>query len=248
MKGISKITGILIMCAAFLFAGCTGGGQEGADSQTAGEETAAKTIETPTETTEQPAKTAEKPVEKKPTAPPVKMVTIPAGSALTVVLGTLLRTDSNKVGDQFTASTLEAVVIAGQTVIPAGTKLSGKLTAVEKPHRTRGKAKMTLLFESFTDVKGKVHALAVQPVELEAEGDKISDEEKVAAGGVLGGAIGAITGKNKAKGAAIGAAIGAAAGGAVALATKGGQLELTPGQQIGVVLTAPAEIPVPTGH
>lgn len=184
---------------------------------------------------------AQKPAPKEPETP--KMVSIPTGTTLVVALESHLRTDSNEIGDAFTARTTEAIRLNDMTVIPAGTEVRGRLTHVEEPHRTAGKAQMTLAFEQLVDGTGKSHDISVAPIALEAEGDKVSDEEKVAAGAVVGGIIGALTSKKKTKGAATGAVAGAAAGGAIALATKGKQLDLPPGQQFSLELNAPVEVP-----
>lgn len=189
-------------------------------------------------TTSQPAK----PAVQEPAQP--KMVTIPSGTKLTVALETHLRTDSNAVGDRFRARTTDAIRIDEMTVLPAGSEVRGRLTHVEEPHRTAGKAQMTLAFEEIIDPSGQAHSISAPPIALEGEGDKVSDEEKVAGGAVVGGIIGALTSKNKGKGALTGAAAGAAAGGAIALATKGQQLDLPPGQQFSVELSAPVAIPV----
>jgi len=194
-----------------------------------------------------PVRKSKKTETPKQTVPPpvvTKNIAIPAGTVLAVSLVTPLRTDSNKVGDQFTATLTQPVVIEGLTLISEGAEVRGHLVQVEEPHRTKGRAKMTLAFETVIDVNGMSHAVETQPVVMEAAPDKISDEAKVGAGAVVGGIIGALTSKKKAKGAAIGAAVGAAAGGAAALATKGGQVVLSPGQQFNVEMVKPAEIPI----
>ena len=183
-----------------------------------------------------------KPATKKPEPP--KMVTVPSGTTLMIALETHLRTDSNKTGDGFRARTTEPVRVGDVTVIPAGSEVRGHLTHVEEPHRTQGKAQMTLAFDEYIDPSGKTYSISVDPIALEGEGDKVSDEEKVAAGAVIGGVIGALTSKKKTKGAVTGAVAGAAAGGAIALATKSKQLDLPPGQQFSIELTAPVEVPV----
>jgi outer membrane lipoprotein SlyB len=166
-----------------------------------------------------------------------KMVTIPSGTTLLVSLDAPLRSDVNKTGDNFQAHTTEAVRVDEMTVLPSGTEVRGRLTLVEEPHRTSGTAQMTLVFDQVVDPSGQMHSISTAPIVLVAAGDKISDEEKVAAGAVIGGVIGALSSsKQRAKGAAVGAAAGAAAGGAVALATKGKQMELPAGQRFAVDL------------
>jgi len=166
-----------------------------------------------------------------------KMVTIPSGTTLLISLDTPLRTDANKSGDNFKAHLYDAVRVDQMTVLPSGTEVRGRLTLVEESHRTTGKAQMTLVFDQVVDPSGQTHSISTAPIVLVAAGDKISDEEKVAAGAVIGGVIGALSSsKQRAKGAAVGAAAGAAAGGAIALATKGKQIELLAGQRFAVDL------------
>lgn len=166
-----------------------------------------------------------------------KILTVPAGETLVMALQTHLRTDSNSTGDTFRSHLTEAVRVDDMTVFPVGTEVRGRLTYVEEPHRTSGKAQMTLSFEEIIDPAGYIHTIATTPVELVAKGDKVTDEAKIGAGAVIGGIIGALlSSKQRAKGAAVGAAAGAAAGGAVALATKGQQLDLPAGQRFSVEL------------
>lgn len=184
-------------------------------------------------------------VQKEPDPPPPPAtVSIPAATTVGVTLDRTLRTDSNQVDDRFTARTTAAIVIDGKTAIPAGATLRGRLTAVEEPHRTSGRASMTLQFEEYLADDGRIYKVLTRPITVEAEPDKISDEKKVAAGGLIGGVIGALTSKKKGKGAAIGAVIGAAAGGAAAVATKGKQLEIDQGHEFNLEIVQPVVVPV----
>jgi hypothetical protein len=192
-----------------------------------------------------PKPPAETKKEEPPPAPEPIMVTVPVGSALAVALDTKLRTDSNAVGDPVIATLASAIMADGQTAIPAGSKLHGRVTALAEPGRTKGKAQMTLQFDKVATPDGRRFALMTAPLSFEGEKDKMSDETKVGAGGAIGGAIGALASKKKGKGALIGAAIGAAAGGAVALATKGQQIELAPGQELSLEVTEATAIEVP---
>lgn len=174
-----------------------------------------------------------------------KMVTIPAGTSIIVALQTRLRTDANKAGESFRTNLSEAVRVGDITVLPAGTEVRGQLTLVEEPHRTTGKAQMTLALQEVIDPSGDLRSISALPMVLVAEGDKISDEAKVASGAVIGGVIGALTSsKQRAKGAAVGAAAGAVAGGALALATKGNQIDLPAGQRFEFELSEPMALPV----
>jgi hypothetical protein len=182
--------------------------------------------------------------EPKPEAPREVMVVVPAGTSVTVSLLTHLRTDSNKVGDRFAAKTTEPIEINGMMVFPVGSEVRGHLSEVEEPHRTKGRAKLVLNVEKIMDADGRVYDLETKPIVLEAKAEAVSDAGKVAIGGVAGGVLGALLSKKKAKGAVIGAVAGAAAGGAVALAVKGKQLDLAPGETFGMELAKAADISV----
>jgi len=171
-------------------------------------------------------------------------VTVPSGTTVIVALDQRLRTDVQKTGDEFTAHTTTPVVIDQMVVFPEGSLVRGRLAHVEEPHRSAGKAQMTLSFEEIVDASGQTRSLPSELIALKGAGDEISDEEKLAGGAVIGGIIGALTSRDRTKGAAVGAAAGAAAGGAIALATKGDQLELPEGQRFSVQLTQSIRVPV----
>ena len=64
---------------------------------------------------------------------------LPAGTALRVRLSRALTTFSNKVGDPFSGQVSEAVILNGQTIIPIGAIVEGKVTKVSEPRRIKGK-------------------------------------------------------------------------------------------------------------
>jgi hypothetical protein len=73
---------------------------------------------------------------------------VPAGTALMVKLETTLATFSNKAGDPFRGSLTQAVVLNGQTVIPAGAVVEGRVTKVAEPRRIAGKPVIGILPEA----------------------------------------------------------------------------------------------------
>ena len=73
---------------------------------------------------------------------------VPAGTALMVKLETTLATFSNKPGDPFQGSLTQPVVFNGQTVIPAGARVEGRVTKVAEPRRIAGKPTIGILPEA----------------------------------------------------------------------------------------------------
>jgi hypothetical protein len=169
-------------------------------------------------------------------------LTVPAGTILSASLSTRLNTGDNHTGDRFTATTNEALVIDGQTVVPSGARVRGTLGDVQASGRISGRARMTLGFDEINDAEGNAHAISARPLTMQAASATHGDVEKIAAGGVLGAVIGGITGGGK--GAAIGAGAGAGAGTILMLATQGDEVGLAVGHLLSIRMTAPVSIQV----
>lgn len=74
--------------------------------------------------------------------------TLPTGTALKMKLETTLATFSNHAGDPFQARVTEAVVLNGQTIIPVGTTVQGRVTKTNEPRRIAGKPTISLFPEA----------------------------------------------------------------------------------------------------
>lgn len=172
--------------------------------------------------------------------PSVETFVIPDGTRVIASLDTQLATDTNHSGDSFTATTVAAIFVDGNTVVPAGAQIRGILHDVQASGRTSGRAQMTLTYETIVDSQGETRAISALPLPLQAASATGGDIEKIAAGTVLGAIIGGVAGGGT--GAIIGAGAGAGAGTILMLATKGDDLELTPGQQLAVHLTGPTSV------
>jgi hypothetical protein len=75
---------------------------------------------------------AAKPAVAKKAPEPTTMVTVPKGTAISATVGQTLATDKNKVGDTFAASLTAPIEIDGQTVIPKGAKVTGRVVKIKK--------------------------------------------------------------------------------------------------------------------
>ena len=90
-------------------------------------------------------------------------ISVPAGTPLRVKLETTLSTFSNKVGDPFIGRVMEAVVLGGKTVIPAGATVQGRVTKVSEPRRIAGKPTIGLFPETLVLPNGE-HFMLNAPV------------------------------------------------------------------------------------
>ena len=73
---------------------------------------------------------------------------VPSGTALMVKLQTTLATFSNKVGDPFQARLDQPLVVKGETLLPAGTTVEGRVTKISEPRRIAGKPTLGILPEA----------------------------------------------------------------------------------------------------
>ena len=157
--------------------------------------------------------------------PPPQKVTIPAGTQLSVRLNDFLDSEKNQVGDTFRGSLSAPIVLDGETIIPSGADVVGRVADVKSAGRFAGNSVLTLELTSLS-VNGKTYNVQTNQWSRQGKGEGKSTATKVgigtAAGAILGGIIGG------GKGAAIGAASGAGAGTGVAAAKKGEQIKLGP--------------------
>ena len=178
-------------------------------------------------------------------------VVVPAGTVIPVTLTTRINTKNAKDGDGIYGKTAFPITVDNQIVIPEGSNVKGKISEVKRPGRVKGKAELTLSFQTlvlpsgitvpiYTSLRGAGGA-GERKGEATIQGDssKGDDAKTVGTAGAEGGLIGVIA--DRGKGAAIGGAGGAAVGTAAVLLTRGKDLVLEPGTTIEVVLDRPLE-------
>src|ERR1022692_3850522 len=102
---------------------------------------------------------------------------VPAGTALMVKLETTLATFSNKAGDPFQARLTQPVVLNGQTVIPAGAIVEGRVTRVSEPRRISGKPTIGILPEALVLPTGERFFLDATLVDTNAGRDTDVNQE-----------------------------------------------------------------------
>jgi len=101
---------------------------------------------------------------------------VPAGTTLMVRLDTTLATFSNKAGDPFRGSIRQPVVVNGQTVIPAGATVEGRVTKVSEPRRISGKPTIGILPEAVIMPNGERYYLDATLTDTSIKGTDVSSE------------------------------------------------------------------------
>jgi hypothetical protein len=101
---------------------------------------------------------------------------VPAGTALRVKLETTLATFSNKPGDPFRGSITQPVVVNGQTLIPAGAVVEGRVTKVSEPRRISGKPTIGILPEAVILSSGERYYLDATLTDTNIPGSDVNSE------------------------------------------------------------------------
>jgi hypothetical protein len=180
------------------------------------------------------------PAPAKPAVKPVQVVTVPAGTTLSLSLATALTSKTAKVGDPISALLTSDVVVDGKTAIASGTTVAGSIAAVESGSEgIGGKPTLVLSFDRLELPGGKDVPIAGQITE-KGKSDTVGDTAKIVGGPAVGAVVGDKVIKGK-KGKIIGGILGGATGAVVAQKT-GTEARLKEGETLTLVLEAPVEI------
>jgi hypothetical protein len=194
-----------------------------------------------------PARVPERQPDPQPEArePRSALATAAVGTTFAVALNETLSTETNRVGDAFSATLREAIRSAdGQVVVPAGAVVRGRLTQVDKSGHVGETGVIALAFESVS-FDGRSLPLTGTVVKANPQRKNRSSTQsqvgKAAAGAAAGAVLGRVIGKDT-KGTIAGAVIGAAAGTAIAMGTADVDVVLPAGSDLVIRLDEPLEV------
>jgi len=154
-----------------------------------------------------------------PAQPVPSTLTIPAGGILNIRTNDLLSTDRNQVGDQFTATLDQPLVVSGWVVARRGETIIGKVKDVRKAGRIKGTSELGVELTDITIVDGRQLPILTELWKGSGGTSHGQDAGTIATTTGVGAAVGAAA--DWGRGAAIGAGAGAAAGIAAVLLTRG---------------------------
>ncbi|HET8782825.1 MAG TPA: hypothetical protein VFM63_10440 [Pyrinomonadaceae bacterium] len=187
--------------------------------------------------------------------PRIKYYRINTNNTFHVRLNDSLKSDESRIGDTFETTVVDPVYSSnGIELVPSGSIITGRVTAVQKARKDGNPGSLTVGFYNLRLPNGRATALNGSLTDLDA-GKTTSDNEGTASakktskrnlkfigGGAGGGAlIGALAGGGK--GAAIGAGVGAGVGFIAKKLRKGSEAEVKSGTEFGVILNRPVSLP-----
>ena len=161
---------------------------------------------------------------------------IPVGQELDVRLQTSLSSATATAEQRFEATTAVDLMQGDRVLIPAGSRVRGVVSSVEKAGNIDRKGSLTLAFDRIT-VNGREHEFRGMATQVFESGGIRDEAAKVGTAGAVGAIVGGIIGGMK--GAIIGAAVGT---GGVIAATEGKDIELPAGTIVRVRMDTPVQM------
>lgn len=193
---------VLSLYLAFAVLGCSK--QSTSDNSNGQNATENQTSENTAASEKQGKEHTEKAVKREP-------LVIPAGTTVTVSLGSALGSKLSQSGQTFNGSVAKEVLVGSTVAIPKGAEVSGTVTDAKALGKFAGGAVLQVRLDSIT-LHGSEVAVQSDPRTFNAKGKGKRTAVATGGGAALGGIIGALAGGGK--GAAIGLAAGAGAGAA----------------------------------
>jgi hypothetical protein len=169
-------------------------------------------------------------------------LTVTENSVIGIHLDGLVSSETAKVEDKVTARVSRDVLVSGRTAIPAGSRLEGNVTMVERGGKFKDRSRLGIRFTTL--ILPDNSRQAIQTEALFRDGDSPGNEAtaKVGASAAVGAIIGAAIGGKK--GAALGSVAGAAGGAAAVNAGGRNEAVFAAGTPLTVRLTSPITVMV----
>jgi hypothetical protein len=159
-----------------------------------------------------------------------------AGTTITASTNAEIRSHKNKVGDTVTATVASDVKDnSGRVVIPAGSEVVLKVTAIKESENKSDKTGTLTLDATGVSINGRSYPLSATiegvTTELQGRGTNAGDVAKPAAGAAVGAVVGRVVGGST-TGAIIGGVLGGAVGAQRAVETKDRDVVLPQGTTV----------------
>jgi tRNA A-37 threonylcarbamoyl transferase component Bud32 len=167
-------------------------------------------------------------------------VTLPAETTFRLALETPLSSESAVTGDALSAETTSPVRIEGLEAVPAGSRLTGRVTHSSSAAQSAGRGEMTLEFDTLELPDGASTSVRARPLGLRAPAPKKPDSTLVTGLSEVGAAVGGLIGGRK--GAAAGTVVGGTAGAVMVTTSQGREVTLAARAPLSVKLLEPVTV------
>lgn len=169
--------------------------------------------------------------------PQYEEVIIPASAVIGLRLETALTSERSRVEDRVDARVTRDVRAEGRLAIPAGSRVIGTVTLVERGGKMKERPRLGVRFHTVVLAGGLHVPLRTEAIVREGDSPSAGSARKIGGAAAGGAILGAILGGGK--GAAIGGAAGAGAGSAAVMAGQRSHATLPAGTTLTARLASP---------
>jgi len=185
---------------------------------------------------------AEPVVPPAPPAPQYLEVSVPADSVIGLQIETALSSETAHVEDRVTARVTRDVRADGRVAIPAGSRVLGSVSIVDRGGRMKEQARLGVRFHTVILADGTELPLQTETIVREGDSPAQASAAKIGGAAIGGAILGAILGGGK--GAAIGGAVGAGGGTAAVMASDRRAAKIAAGSPVTVKVLSPVTVTV----
>jgi hypothetical protein len=167
---------------------------------------------------------------------------LPAASVIGLQLESALTSERARVEDRVEARVTRDVVVDGRLAIPAGSRVLGAVTQVDRGGKMKDRARLSIRFHTLVLGNGDEVSLRTEQITREGEPPAADSSKKIGGAAVGGAILGAILGGGK--GAMIGGMAGAGGGTAMVMSGDRNPATFQPGTIVTARLASPVTIQV----
>lgn len=195
----------------------------------------------PTAPVEEPP-APEPPREPEPPARLFEELVVAADSVVGLRVDSPVTSETARVEDRVEARVVRDVRAGEAVAIPAGSRMLGSVTAVERGGKLKAVGRLGIRFHTLVLADGTRLPITTETITRSGESQGQSSAAKIGGGAVVGAILGAIAGG--AKGAAIGAAAGGGAGAASVATGDRSEATLRAGEEVTARILSPITVTI----
>jgi hypothetical protein len=165
---------------------------------------------------------------------------LPTSSVIGLQVETSISSERARIEDRVDARVTRDVMANGRVAIPAGSRVLGSVTLVDRGGKLKDRARLGIRFHTLVLADGSEVPLTTEPFYRDGESPAGDSAKKIGGAAAVGAILGGILGGGK--GAVIGGTTGAGAGTAATMAGDRNPATLAAGSIVTVRLSSPVTI------
>ena len=169
-------------------------------------------------------------------------VQLPTSSVIGLQVETSVSSERARIEDRVEARVTRDVLAQGRVAIPAGSRVLGSVTLVDRGGKVKERARLGIRFHTLVLTDGTEVQLNTEPFYRDGESPAGDSAKKIGGAAAVGAILGGILGGGK--GAVIGGTTGAAGGTAATMAGDRNPATLASGSIVTIRLASPVSIEV----